>query len=302
MITPVGVQRNVFRFKPKEVENKNYDDPLLKWPLRGAAFSNEVGEALRPMIGNAANLFWVPALLYIGADVYDKYKNNETEYSPNSKRCLKQAVFQGMASVFLPLIAVTAGQNVFSQFGKFGEDKVSINTKEHISKLAEDFVKNGKMRAFDGKDEECIKEFLNTVSNSLDYSQKKKSLKNKLKVFRSDNEKNVNKYATKTITNLIEMRKNLLNPSSEFKAGDWYSNYIKSLNSGQTETVAVKSVLRQFQKSKMMKGKFVKTIGGFIALGMAIKPIDSFVEHVLIGKYLGPEIDKIKVPKKANKN
>ena len=207
-----------------------------------------------------------------------------------------------MASVFLPLIAVTAGQNVFSQFGKFGEDKVSINTKEHISKLAEDFVKNGKMRAFDGQDEECTKEFLNTVSNSLDYSQKKKSLKNKFKIFRLDSEKNVNKYATKTITNLIEMRKNLLNPSSEFKAGDWYSNYIKSLNSGQTENVAVKSVLKQFQKSKMMKGKFVKTIGGFIALGLAIKPIDTFVEHVLIGKYIGPEIDKIKVAKKTNKN
>lgn len=305
MITPIGVQKTVFKSNQKganKTNEKNYQDPLLKWPLRGAAFSNEVGEALRPMIGNAANLFWVPALLYIGADVYDKYKNNETEYSPNSKRCLKQAVFQGMASVFLPLIAVTAGQNVFSQFGKFGEDKVSINTKEHISKLAEDFVKNGKMRAFDGKDEECIKEFLNTVSNSLDYSQKKKSLKNKLKVFRSDNEKNVNKYATKTITNLIEMRKNLLNPSSEFKAGDWYSNYIKALNSGQTENVAVKSVLRKFQKSKMMKGKFVKTIGGFIALGLAIKPIDTFVEHILIGKYLGPSIDKMKVPSKSNKN
>ena len=50
MITPIGVQKNVFQSKPKEVDNKNYNDPLLKWPLRGAAFSNEVGEALRPII------------------------------------------------------------------------------------------------------------------------------------------------------------------------------------------------------------------------------------------------------------
>ena len=152
MISPIGAQKTVFKSNQKradKTEDNNYQDPLLKWPLRGAAFSNEVGEALRPMIGNTANLFWVPALLYIGADVYDKYKNNETEYSPDSRRCLKQAVFQGLASIFLPLIAVTAGQDMFSQIGKLGEDKVSINTKEHISKLAEDFIKNGKMCAFD---------------------------------------------------------------------------------------------------------------------------------------------------------
>lgn len=305
MISPIGVQSTVFKSNQKganKTKDNNYQDPLLKWPLRGAAFSNEVGEALRPMIGNTANLFWVPALLYIGADVYDKYKNNETEYSPDSKRCLKQAVFQGMASIFLPLIAVTAGQDIFSQIGKLGEDKVSINTKEHISKLAEDFIKNGKMRAFDGRDEECTKEFLNIVSDSLDYKQQKKSLKNSIKIFRLDNEKNVDKYATNTITDLIQMRKNLLNPTAEFKAGDWYSSYIKALNAGQTESVAVKSVLKNFQKSKMMKGKFVKTLGGFIALGLAIKPIDTFVEHILIGKYLGPSIDKIKVPTKSNKD
>ena len=49
-----------------------YKDPLMHWPLRGAAFTNEVGEALRPLIGNFATLSWAPALLYIGADIYDK--------------------------------------------------------------------------------------------------------------------------------------------------------------------------------------------------------------------------------------
>ena len=91
-----------------------YRDPLMKWPLRGAAFTNEVGEALRPLIGGYATLSWVPALMYIGADIYDKYKNDQTEYSPNSKRLLKQAVFQGTASVLLPILAVKLGQNLFS--------------------------------------------------------------------------------------------------------------------------------------------------------------------------------------------
>ena len=66
MISPIGVQSTVFKSNQKganKTKDNNYQDPLLKWPLRGAAFSNEIGEALRPMIGNAANLFWVPAHL-----------------------------------------------------------------------------------------------------------------------------------------------------------------------------------------------------------------------------------------------
>ena len=70
--------------------------------------------------------------------------------------------------------------------------------------------------------------------------------------------------------------------------------YESDLKKGQTPSVAVKSVLTNFQQAKMLKGKAIKTLGGFVALGMAIKPIDHFVEEILIGKYVGPEIDKIK--------
>ena len=44
----------------------------------------------------------------------------------------------------------------------------------------------------------------------------------------------------------------------------------------------------------MLKGKIIKTIGGFLALGLLIKPIDTFVDEILIGKLLGPTIDNIK--------
>ena len=39
-------------------------------------------------------------------------------------------------------------------------------------------------------------------------------------------------------------------------------------------------------------GKIVKTTGGFLALALAIKPIDRFVEEVLIGKIVAPGLDK----------
>ena len=297
MIRPLGISaQQAFRADKRTInkETGEYKDPLMQWPLRGAAFTNEVGEALRPVIGGYATLSWAPALLYIGADVYDKYKNDQTEYSPDSRRCLKQAIFQGMASVFLPLIAVKAGQNTFAQTGKFSEDKISINSKEHVANAAEHFIANGKMHAFDGKDEECIKEFTNNVLSSMDYNNKKSSIKNLFKVFRLDSKEKVERYSEKTIKELIKLRKDLLNPAEEFKSNKWYKAYEADLKKGQTPSVAVKSVLTNYQQAKMLKGKAVKTLGGFVALGMAIKPIDHFVEEILIGKYVGPEIDRYK--------
>lgn len=294
MIKPLGASVQTFKADTRTKDSKTgeYKDPLMQWPLRGAAFTNEVGEALRPVIGGYATLSWAPALLYIGADVYDKYKNDQTEYSPDSRRCLKQAIFQGMASVFLPLIAVKAGQNSLAQAGKFTEDKISINSKEHIAKIAEQFIANGKMHVFDGKDEECVKEFSDIVTNSLDFKNQKTSLKNIFKIFRFDKKEKIKEYSEKTIKDLIDLRKNLLNPTDSFKKNKWFKAYEADLNAGQSSNVAIKSVLTQFQQNKMFKGKFIKTLGGFVALGIAIKPIDHFVEEVLIGKYVGPEIDK----------
>ena len=95
---------------------------------------------------------------------------------------------------------------------------------------------------------------------------------------------------------MIKTRKDLLNPTNEFKSTKIYNNYLSSLESGQTKNVAVKSTLNRYLQNRTLKGKFVKTIGGFIALGLAIKPVDKFVDHVLIGKLIGPELDKRKRP------
>ncbi len=286
----------------RNIETGSYSDPLMHWPLRGAAFSNEIGEALRPVIGGAATLTWIPALLYIGADVYDKYKNDKTEYSPDSRRCLKQAIFQGLASILLPVFAVHLGQDIFSLGGRFTKDKISFNTKEQISKLAEQFIANGKMRAFDGKDEECVTEFVSQTVDNLDYKNTKGIKGSFKKIFGFDNSEKVKNYAENTIWDLIELRKNLLNPTDEIRTTKPFSDYVKALNSGQTENVAVKTALSKFQVRKMLKGKVIKTIGGFIALGSLIKPIDNFVENVLIGKYVEAGLKSYDATFKSNKS
>lgn len=302
---------STFRAETASIETKTneYRDPLMKWPLRGAAFTNEVGEALRPLIGEYATLTWVPALMYIGADIYDKYKNDQTEYSPNSKRLLKQAIFQGTASILLPIAAVKMGQNLFSIFGKLGKDGITINKKERIGKIAEEFIANGQMRAYQGKDEECIQAFMDKVQNNLDFEKRRKAINNPfLKIFIRTEEslklkaEKINKYAESTIKDLIEHRKLMLNPTEDFKSTKVYKDYVNALSNEQTKSVATKNALTNFQQSKMLKGKVVKTIGGFIALGLLIKPIDLFVHEILIGKLLGPTIDNIKKPENSKRN
>lgn len=298
---------NIGSFKAdREHVNRNgeYIDPLMHWPLRGCAFTNEVGEALRPLIGEYATLSWAPALLYIGADVYDKYKNNKTEFSPNSERCLKQAIFQGLASILLPIIAVKSGQKLFSQFGRFTHDKITYNNKERIAAIAKEFVANGKMHAFKGKDAECKKEFLEIIKNKLEFKRHASSTKNPIKKFgyyindkiskltHSNTKDNINNYAAKKIELMIDMRKKMISPSNEDKSNKWFQNYEASLKQGQTSNVAIKSALTKNIDSEMMTGKTVKTIGGFIALGIAINPIDRFVENVLIGKVVNNGIEK----------
>lgn len=281
----LAFKADIYSIDPKTGE---YRDPLMKWPLRGMAFTNEIGESLRPIIGSYATLSWIPVLMYIGADIYDKYKNNRTEYSPDSRRCLKEAIFQGLASLILPLVAIKAGQNAFSHFGRIMKDQVTINTKEHISKTAKCFIADGKMHAYDGKDEGAVKEFIDRVHNTIDFKNRKR-----IKYFRTDKKEFIDRYAKETVKELIEMRKKLLNPDLKFKTDKWYSEYIKALKQGQTKNVAVKTVLSKFQKSKMMKGSYIKSLGGFVAFGLLIKPIDFYVEHYLINKYVGPRIDAL---------
>lgn len=301
MLKPIMQRNPIFR---ADINSKNpmtgeYNDPLMRWPFRGAAFTNEIGEALRPLIGNYATLTWAPALLYIGADVYDKYKNDQTEYSPDSRRCLKQAIFQGLASILLPIVAVKGGQNLLSLAGLATDKKLTFNAQEQIIELAQQFVANGKMRAYKGRDSECIKDFLDIVDNNLDYRKSISTATNPFKSgyfkkFKFNTKENIDNYAKKTILKLIKTRKLLLNPSDNFKKSNLYSNYKNFLKRGETENVAVKSTLDKYLATKTLKGKSIKTIGGFLALGLAISPIDHFVEHVLIGKVIGPSIDKTK--------
>lgn len=112
---------------------KNQKDILLESPLRMLGYTNEVGEALHASIGRtAANFFWVPALMYFGADIWDKYKRGEDDSYQNNdgKSALRQAVFHTVASLVVPTMAIHAAQKGLMKAG--GETWIN-KTLENIT-------------------------------------------------------------------------------------------------------------------------------------------------------------------------
>lgn len=126
---------------------QNPEDPLAKYPLRGFGYANEIGAAVSAMPGwgkSAEALLWVPALMYLGADIFDKYsRGKEGNYSNASvHKAVEQATFQGLASVLLPTAAVKMGQKLAGLATKYDGSKLTANSQEEIfRKLSDDFDK-----------------------------------------------------------------------------------------------------------------------------------------------------------------
>jgi len=84
---------------------------------RGAAYMNDVGEGLKPAIGEAlAKRCWYPSLIYVGASVYDKTFHDEKGNKEFSlKRGGQELAFQTLASLCGPILLVNLGQNTIGK-------------------------------------------------------------------------------------------------------------------------------------------------------------------------------------------
>lgn len=125
-----GAQGQDVNFDASKEKKKKYVDPLANWPMRGLGYTNDIGIAINELAPATARLFWVPALMYFGADIYDKYKNKGDKYKPNAQRAFNQAVFQACASILFPAIFGHIGMSAFSQIDKYRGEKLSTNAKE----------------------------------------------------------------------------------------------------------------------------------------------------------------------------
>lgn len=309
-LTPYNAAKPAFTSREKE--NK-YSDPLMNWPARGLAYTNELGAALSEITPKLGTLLWVPALLYFGADIYDKYKNEKVSYDPNAQRGTEQAIFQLLASVILPTAAVKIGQKTASVAGAAGKNGLTLQSQEEIIKFLQGFTGRRRIENYTDK----ISEFKNHFQESLKTKRKNLIRENKIKnplkfigeyIFERrhpesiamSKEDKVLKFADKHIDEMFKIYSDLIQNKKpdEFSQKMWNKfNKLKTKlakDPDYKETYlqdAAEDIIRKFQKSKIQNTKILKTVGGFVALGLAIKPIDKFVENVIIKKVVEPKLN-----------
>ncbi len=302
-----------------ESSQKKYRDPLLKWPLRGLAFTNDIGAAVMDIAPALGMLLWVPALMYFGADIYDKYKTDERKYSPDGKRAFKQAVFQACASVMCPIIVVHNGQKAASLLGKKSKNNLSLQMQEEVDNFTVFMLKRRSLKKYENNITGFKNEFNEQLKTHLMDMHNEINTKNPFKLvmrwvfgskhrekFDDERFKLVQEYSDKNIDEMFAVRKDLLDK----KRPDGLSNKLMKLYDKTRKNFAkdkntieghvedsIKDVLKQRQRDKLFKTKLGKTIGGFIALGVSIQFIDKFVEKYIIEKLVEPGLDNINMKK-----
>lgn len=313
-ITPLNSL--TFGSEPQKSKEDKYKDPLMKWPARGLAYTNELGAAISDIAPKMGTLLWFPAMLYFGADIYDKYKNEQTSYSPDKGRGTEQAIFQLLASVILPTASVIAGQKTASALGIMGQTGLSLQSREEIIHFLQEFTSR---RHLDNYNENNIPAFKDHFEKSLTTKREKLIKENKIKnplsflkdtlfnnrhpeALAMSHKDRVLNYADKHINEMFGLFNDLMNDRKPEQFSDkLWKNFIKlkatyAKDPDYQSTFlrdAAEDVIKKYQKNKIMHNKMLKTIGGFVALGIAIKPIDNFVEHVIIKKFVEPNLKNV---------
>lgn len=315
-ITPrIQAQYTFTANEKKVIKDDKYSDPLMNWPIRGLAYTNELGAALSEIAPKTGTLLWIPALLYFGADIYDKYKNEKISYNPNAQRGTEQAIFQLLASVILPTASVLIGQKTASILGASGKTGLTLDTQEEIIKFMQGFTGRRKIDEYTNN----IDEFKNKFHESLKIKREKLIRENKIKnpikfigeyIFEKNHpesiamsqEDKVTKFADRHIDEMFSIYSDLIvgKKPKEFSNKMWNKfNKLKDkfIKDPDYKTTYIKDaaedIIRRYQKSKIQNTKILKTIGGFVALGLAIKPIDKFVENVIIRKVVEPNLSNV---------
>lgn len=263
---------------------KNYKDPLQNYPLRLLGYTNDVGVAINELFPTFATLCWVPALMYFGADVYDKYKNKGNTYDPNAKRAFSQAVFQANASIIMPMLFGHVGASAFSQMEKYKGERLSTNAKEQTLRFIKHFANTEKIYKPGQDKENILKKFDTSFENFYDNKYNSYKPKNVfIKMFdkllgnckrgaiANSNKQRITEFANKQL-------KNIMNTTSDLEA----------LN-------------KAFDKD-IFKLKAWKSAGSFTALILTMKFIDTFTENVIIKKVVEPQVAKLDFHKFSHMN
>jgi len=293
-------------------KKKEYNDPLMQWPVRGMAFTNDIGAAIMDIAPKAGTAFWVPALMYFGADIYDKYRNDKESYDPSARRGLKQATFQAFASILFPIVAVHAGQKAFSIGARIGKEKLSLQTQEEVIAHHREYMSHTKTRQHTAESyKQMYGEALDNYIDETSRQIKNRSWIKRINTFifgskhpeelDSKRRTPIHEYINKRIDEMFESRALLvenLKPKNMTDKMFAKFQHLKEVYKNDPAHAndfihkAAKDTLKAVEDNKIFKIKLLKTLGGFVALGALIQPIDKFVEHVIIDKFVDPGLKR----------
>lgn len=269
-----GQEQDVNFDARKKKKEKKYVDPLANWPMRGLGYTNDIGVAINEIAPTAATLFWVPALMYFGADVYDKYKNKGNQYDPNAQRAFSQAVFQAFASIILPTVFGHAGQSAFSQIDKYKGEKLSTNAKEQTFRFIKNHAAEHDLFKSSMSKEDIIAKF-----------------DNNLNIFLEDRKSN---YAGKNIFAKVydKVLGNCKHGAIANSNQDRLKAFAKKEFVNILDNCKDSDALRKNIDNKIFKLKAWKSLGSFALLLLTVKPIDVFTEKVIIKKCVEPQMQR----------
>lgn len=326
--------------KEPEKSQEKRRDIYMEMPVRALGYTNEVGEALRPVIGKWAWASWVPAIAYIGADVADKYKQDEYgNQEPSGERAAKQLSTQLLASVILPTVAVKAGQTAVDMASGTVKPGLSFSNREKISEFVLNSMNSGEHKGFldeAGKVDKAAYtgSLVPKMAENIKHKETRGHNASPLKAVKEwfadpylvkPKKENINGYMGGVVERLVDNRQNLLDDVKPAKMSDKMFNKFQESSSkamkaateeasrlGKTAEEAASMArsakqgvafdyIQKMEKSHLFKNKILLSAGGFVALSLLAKPIDHFVENVVIKKAVEPVIDMVK-GKSANKS
>ena len=291
-------------------EKSKYRDPLNRGVLLALSYSNEVGTIISDIAPRLGTALWAPTFMYLGADIYDKYKNDKDCYNPSGKRAFKRAIFQALTSLVAMPAAIILGKYIISPLGKLDKTGVSGNTKDAIYRHTKNIILQAHGYAFESYDN-FKRAILTSLQNTINSRKNEKNTANifsriykiiftdKYQLLSNDEEK-IMKFAEQNAKQTYEVFLALKNNDTKKVPKKILNQYNKILpkmkemyNEADYSYQATRNALMEYQTSLIFKNKLLKTLSGSIVLFLLSKPINDFVDKQIMKKVIGPGIDQI---------
>lgn len=293
-------------------KKKAYDDPLKKWPLVGLSYFNDIGavvSGISPKVGYAIRM---PAMMYIGADIYDKYKNDNDSYNPSTSRGIKEATLIAVGGTVIPSFIARLGEKIASTANRISPTGLSTKAKENVLNRSLEYMQANSLHTFVDNVEGYKEGFKNSVAQfAQDAKAEFKALHPIKKILTVINpftdtdtiafakQAKLDKYAEKQAQKILSMReellqnrkpkgmsKHLFNKFQEVQA-DYKRIYPADRYMGK----AAKTILKDYHKQQIFTNKLIKTAGGLALITLMADVTNNFVEKYVIKKTVEPGLE-----------